>query len=302
MTVDIASAYVPRRQSRSHFIDVRNTRYHLREWGADTAPLLVMLHGARDTSASFQFLVDALERDWHVVCPDWRGHGDSGWTPGNYWLTDFLCDLDALLTQQFAGREFVLLGHSMGGNIAGAYAGLRPERLTHLVILDALGNPLDRSPVRWAEVLLQLLDEESSSPQFHSYRDVSEMSLRLMRSNSRLDATRAAFLARAHSRSLPDGGRAWAWDPAFRKSWPSVHSTEEWADLWQRITAPVLCLLSSDPRPNAATSDPDAIRERSSYFRNLTLRVVPDTGHNVHIDAPSHVAREIEGFTHAESC
>jgi pimeloyl-ACP methyl ester carboxylesterase len=261
--------------------------------------LLVMLHGARDTSASFQFLVDALDPNWHVVCPDWRGHGQSGWTPGNYWLSDFLSDLDVLLTQLFAGREFALLGHSMGGNIAGAYAGLRPDRLTHLVMLDALGNPLDRSPVRLAEVLLQLLNVEASSPKFYSYPDVSEMSTRLMKSNRGLDAARATFLARANSRLLPEGGLAWAWDPAFRKSWPSVHSTEEWAELWQRITAPTLCILSSDPRPKAATSDPDAIRDRSRHFRNFTLRVVPDTGHNVHIDAPTHVAREIESFTHA---
>jgi pimeloyl-ACP methyl ester carboxylesterase len=47
--------------SRSRFLPVRGLRYHLREWGEPGAPLLVLLHGWMDVSASFQFVVDALE-------------------------------------------------------------------------------------------------------------------------------------------------------------------------------------------------------------------------------------------------
>src|ERR1700732_4646075 len=90
-----AAAYVPRRASHSRFMSIRGLPYHIREWGSAQAQPLLLLHGARDASTSFQFVVDALDDDWRIIAPDWRGHGQTGWTPGNYWLSDFLVDLDA---------------------------------------------------------------------------------------------------------------------------------------------------------------------------------------------------------------
>jgi pimeloyl-ACP methyl ester carboxylesterase len=289
-------AYSLVRPSRSRFTTAAGVRYHLREWGPAEAPPLLLLHGARDTSASFQFIVDALVGEWHVVAPDWRGHGQSDWGLGSYWFSDFLSDLDVFVTNVFPDRPVPLIGHSMGGNIAGVYAGLRSSRVAQLVILDALGNPLDRSPVPMDETLIELLDSKVRHSKVRSYKNLAEMTEKLLRANHRLDPARAAFLAASNAQQLPDGGFRWAWDPAFRKSWPTLHSTSEWGECWRRIEAPVLCLLSSDTRPNAATSDSGAVSERASYFRNLTLRTVPDTGHNLHHDAPQFVAHAIEAF------
>ena len=73
-------AYVVRRASRSHFFNVRGMRYHALVWGdasqvTPERPTLVMLHGWMDVAASFQFVVDALSRDRHVIALDWRGFG-----------------------------------------------------------------------------------------------------------------------------------------------------------------------------------------------------------------------------------
>ena len=65
--------------SRSRFLSIRGLRYHLREWGLEGAPKLFMLHGWMDVSASFQFVVDELAADWHVIAPDWRGFGQTEW-------------------------------------------------------------------------------------------------------------------------------------------------------------------------------------------------------------------------------
>ena len=61
--------------SESLYFDVRGLRYHIRRWPGDAARRMVLLHGWMDVSASFQFLVDALEGDWDVYAPDWRGYG-----------------------------------------------------------------------------------------------------------------------------------------------------------------------------------------------------------------------------------
>ena len=58
------------KESQSRFIDVRGLKYHFRIWGDASAPKLIMLHGFQDVSASWQFTVDALRRDWQVIAPD----------------------------------------------------------------------------------------------------------------------------------------------------------------------------------------------------------------------------------------
>jgi pimeloyl-ACP methyl ester carboxylesterase len=300
MSVQDCSAYVPRHASTSHFTKIRGVSYHFREWGRHGAPPLLLLHGIRDSSVSFQFLVDVLESEWHILAPDWRGHGLSGWTPGSYWLADFLCDLDALVSDLFAGCAVTLVGHSMGGNIASAYSGLRPKRVSRLMMLDVLGNLLDQSPVHAAEMLIRLLDAERAPETVHSHPDVAELVQRLMARSRHLEPARARFLAEANSHPLAAGGLAWRYDPTLRRSWPSLHSTEEWADCWRRIEASVLCLIASDPRRNAPTSHHDVVLERTRHFRDVTVRTVPETGHNLHQEAPEFVARALEEFARRE--
>ena len=67
----------------------------MRHWGDEDAPKLFMVHGWMDISASYQFIVDAMKRDWHVIAPDLRGFGQSEWAVGGYWFPDYLADLEA---------------------------------------------------------------------------------------------------------------------------------------------------------------------------------------------------------------
>jgi len=83
--------------SGSQIVLIRDLAYHVRTWGEADAPKLFMLHGWMDVGASFQFLVDAFERDWHVVAPDWRGFGRSAWCADGYWFADYIADLEAIL-------------------------------------------------------------------------------------------------------------------------------------------------------------------------------------------------------------
>src|SRR6266568_1061323 len=126
--------------SQSEFVQVRGLRYHCRCWGEALAPKLFMLHGWMDVSASFQFLVDALRGDWRVIAPDWRGFGLSEWAKSDgYWFPDYFADLDRLLEHFQPDSPATLVGHSMGGNVAAMYAGIRPERVAKLVNLEGLG-------------------------------------------------------------------------------------------------------------------------------------------------------------------
>ena len=112
-------AFQPRVRSRISRHDIRGVCYHVREWGEGNHPLLVLLHGWGDCSASFQFMVDHLEMDWHVVAPDWRGFGMTEQRVWSYWFPDYLADLDLLLSIYSPDEPVNLLGHSMGANSRG---------------------------------------------------------------------------------------------------------------------------------------------------------------------------------------
>jgi pimeloyl-ACP methyl ester carboxylesterase len=157
--------YAPRRAARRDFHAVRSLRYHVNQWGdatlaAPERPPLVLLHGWMDVGASFQFVVDALQQPRYVIAPDWRGFGLTE-SPGSdcYWFPDYLADLDALLDALLPGQTVDLLGHSMGGNIAMIYAGVRPARVRRLVNLEGFGLPESRpeqAPRRYAHWLDEL--------------------------------------------------------------------------------------------------------------------------------------------------
>ena len=127
------------KESKSLFLDIRGLRYHVRGWGDPEAPKLFMLHGWMDVSASFQFTVDALKGDWQILAPDWRGFGLSEWGKMVYWFPDYIADLDWLLAELSPDEPATIVGHSMGGNIAGLYAGVRPERVARLILAEGFG-------------------------------------------------------------------------------------------------------------------------------------------------------------------
>ena len=83
--------------SRCERITLRGLTCNVRHWGAEGAPRLFMLHGRQDASPTFQFVVDALRQGWHVIAPDWRGHGASGWQHAPYAIADLCADLEAFL-------------------------------------------------------------------------------------------------------------------------------------------------------------------------------------------------------------
>ena len=133
------AAYRVLRPPRHEIRRIRGLDLKIARWGPESASPVVLLHGWQDTSATFQFVIDAFERDWPLAALDWRGFGGSEWPRDGYWFPDYFADLDALLECLSPDLPARLVGHSMGGNIACQYAGVRPERVRCLVSLEGFG-------------------------------------------------------------------------------------------------------------------------------------------------------------------
>lgn len=286
------------KKSESLFVPVRGLRYHCRVWGDERSPRLFMLHGWMDVSASFQFLVDALRRDWRVIAPDWRGFGLSEWTQaGSYWFPDYFADLDRLLEHFQPETPATLIGHSMGGNVAAMYAGIRPERVAKLVALEGFGlagaGP-EKASERYARWLAELRDR---APGFRDYPSFDALAERLCGNNPRLSRERALFLARYWGQAKSDGRIALASDPAHKLVNPVLYRLEEVLACWTRVAAPVLWVSGSETAiPGVLKLSEADLTERKKSFKRLTERVIAGAGHMVHHDQPERLAEVIEEF------
>ena len=292
--------YAPHRPHRSEFLSLRGLRHHVLRWGQAVPgqPPLVMVHGWMDVGASFQFVVDALQRDREVIALDWRGFGLSE-TSGSdcYWFPDYLGDLDALLDAVSPGAPVDLVGHSMGGNVAMSYAGVRPQRIRRLVNLEGFGMP-DVSPAAAPERLARWLDELKEPPSLRPYATLADVAERLRKNNPRLPADKAAWLAQHWARETPDGFLLNA-DPAHKLANPVLYRKAEVLACWQRIAAPTLWVEGSDDQLSrfwGSRYPREDFEARLALVPRLERTVLQDAGHMLHHDQPEALAARLELF------
>jgi pimeloyl-ACP methyl ester carboxylesterase len=282
--------------SRSAFDDIRGLTYHVRTWGDAGAAPLFLLHGWMDVSASFQFLVDRLRREWHVIAPDWRGFGLTAWAREGYWFPDYYADLDALLDLYQPGAPAYVVGHSMGGNIAVTYAGARPERIGRLVTLEGLG--LARAgPQSAPRRLVQWLDALREPPAFRPYASFDQVAQRLKKNNPRLSDEKAQFLARHWATEEATGGVRLLSDPRHKAPNPYLFRIDEHLACWRRVTAPVLLVSGRDSHIVAWLKDhPQELAQRKAAFGDFREVELEGAGHMMHHDQPERLAEVIEEF------
>ncbi|PWF47767.1 alpha/beta fold hydrolase [Massilia glaciei] len=286
--------------SRSEFITVRGLRSHVRQWGREGAPKIFMVHGWMDVAASFQFVVDCLEGDWHVIAPDWRGFGLSERSASDtYWFPDYVADLEFILDHYAPGGQINLLGHSMGGNVVSLYAGVRPERIRRLVNLEGFGMPVSnpsQAPRRYAK----WLDALREPTELRSYPSLEAVAARLQKTNPRLSDARAEFLSRHWSAPNADGRWEILGDPAHKRPTPLLYQVEEVLACWDAITAPVLWVEADDtnmwqwmgPKEQARVE----IDRRLAHLASVTPKMMADAGHMLHHDQPEALAAMLEDF------
>jgi len=306
--------YKEKRTSRSEFVPIRSLNYHVRIWDSPSSSsalsALVLVHGWMDVAASYQFMVDALSDAFAagrtIIAPDWRGFGLSKSTAGgaadNFWIPDYLADLDFLLDHYVKDQKIDLVGHSMGGNVAMMYAGVRPERVRRLVNLEGFGmapTQPAQAPTRYAKWLDQLKSLHKGELDLKPYDSLEGVARRLMKTNPRLTEDKASWLASHWAAPNADGQWQILGEPGHKVINANIYQVPETLAIYQRITAPVLAVEASDDsleKWNQGSYTLADYHERLNRVADVRVARLEDAGHMLHHDQPEALAALIEDF------
>lgn len=296
--------YLPLRASRSLFVPVRGLLYHVRCWDAQPAAVqaaggartVFLLHGWMDVSASFQFIVDELPAHWRLLAPDWRGFGLTDRSGADtYWFPDYLGDLEGLLDALAGDQAADVVAHSMGGNVAALYAGVRPERMRRLVNLEGVGMPVskaEQAPGRYR----RWLDELKAPRRLKPYASLAAVAARLCKTNPRLRPDFAAFLAQHWAKITPAGEFELLGDPVHKGIAPTLYQLDEVLACWRQVSADVLWVMAQEQNEWHRFTQEPGYEDRLKTIRSLRRVTVANTGHMIHHDQPGPMARLIEEF------
>lgn len=250
---------------------------HFQEQGAgDTACLL--LHGFGDGIHVWNTFAPSISELCRTVAVDLRGHGDSPWSPlGDYSVDHHLSDMFRLIDALQIDR-FVLIGHSLGGELAMRIADARPEKVVGMVIIDFGPN---LNPAGVARVLADFKDS------IRPWSSWIEYASWLQAHRPLLDPAMPESLARNVLRAHPEGGYRIKCDPALGNIEKLISNDAQLWAILERIVCPALIVRGI----GSAVLPLDVAQKMVRVIRRGSLSIVDRAGHAVMTDNPQGFAR-----------
>jgi len=272
-------------------------RLHYVDWGNAGAPPLLLVHGGRDHCRNWDWVAQQMRRDWHIIAPDLRGHGDSQWSQdGSYTMAGYLYDL-AQLIHQLKVAPATIIAHSLGGNIALRYAGLYPENVKRLVAIEGLGPSPKTLAQRFNRSLPERMrawieEQRSLSARLpRRYASIEDALRRMQEANKHLTPEQARHLTQHGVNQNEDGTYSWKFDNYVR-SWPPYDMPmAEVERLWARISCPTLLVYGKESWASNPEQD-----GRARHFRNAEVVTLAGAGHWVHHDRLAEFLARIGKF------
>jgi pimeloyl-ACP methyl ester carboxylesterase len=271
-------------------LDVRGLSVAARAWGGSGAPPLLALHGWLDNAASFDALAPLLP-ELGFLALDCPGHGHSEHLPlsGSYDIGNWLA-LPFSVADHFGWERFTLMGHSMGAAISALSAGVCPERIERLVLIEGLGPFTARDEEAPLHVQTQLARERRRQRAHPRYPTLEAAAARLASAVPGLSLAGALRLVERGTRAL-DGGFTWRADPRLRAPSGLPFTEARVQAFLRRIEAPTLLIMAEESWAVPGSM----IDARAACIRRLERVVLPGA-HHLHLDQPLGVARALRAF------
>jgi pimeloyl-ACP methyl ester carboxylesterase len=269
----------------SHDVVLRRMRFHYLDWGSPDRPPIVFLHGGGLNAHTWDLVCLSLRRERHCLALDQRGHGDSEWSPVMDYTTESMVgDLEAFV-DHLGLERFVLVGMSLGGVNALAWAGRHSARLAGLVIVD-VGPEIRTAGV---EKIRAFTSEQKP------IASIDEVIERALAFNPRRDPRLLRLSLRHNLRQTPKGDWMWKYDQRHRgRIEPGAYEHRR-ALLWDatgKVTCPTMVVRGAQ---SDVFHDEDAERLATTLARGRWVRV-ENAGHTVQGDNPAGLLVELRRF------
>jgi pimeloyl-ACP methyl ester carboxylesterase len=268
-----------------HHLLLRRMRFHYLDWGTAGLPPVVFLHGGGLNAHTWDLVCAALRNERHCLAPDQRGHGESEWSPEmDYSTESHARDLEAFV-DTLGLQRFVLVGMSLGGVNALAWAGTHSRRLAGLVLVD-VGPEIRFDGVRKIAAFTSEATPLDSVEQFVD---------RAMAFNPRRNPELLRRSLLHNLRRMPDGRYMWKYDQRHRgKVDPDAYARRREL-LWSAVDAVECPTLVVRGAQSDVFHDEDAER-LSRRFRQARWVRIEGAGHTVQGDNPAGLLVSLREF------
>ena len=275
----------------SHIYFSQRLRLHYVDWGNPDGPPMLLIHGGRDHCRNWDWVAEHFAKDYRIIAPDLRGHGDSQWeASGNYTQISYVYDIAQLL-QQKNMHDVTVIGHSLGGAIALMYTALFPERVKKLVAIEGMG-PSPSLAAKQAEISINdrvrswVDDMRKLSGRLPRRYDTLDDAFKRMRDeNPHLSEEQARHLTLHGANQNEDGTYSWKFDNYVRVFSMSGLPNEEVKKMYGEISCPTLLMRGEE----SWASDPVADGRTQCFNCPIEYQSFANAGHWVHHD-------QLDGF------
>jgi pimeloyl-ACP methyl ester carboxylesterase len=267
------TAGLPPAPYTDRYVTAGGLKLHVQDYGTAGKPQMLCVHGSAAHAHWFDFVASGLSAEFHVLAPDLRGHGDSEWdrSPApEYDYERYAADLHEL-SEQLDLRDFILVGHSMGGLVSTVYAATYPGRARAFIMVDSsLNLPAERIASMNAV----------GSRQGSSYASVEEFlaNYKIRPSGSSAPPDMVRHLGMHSGRRFPDG----RWRNKVDRNVYARRVARNLVPYWARIKIPAL-LMTGKRTPRISTQ---TISEVQALAPQVQVARVADCDHHITLDNP----------------
>jgi len=273
---------VAKRKVRRNIVTVNNVSLFYRDTGSQN-PSMLCLHGRWGRGETWTDLMVRYEDRFRIIAPDQRGHGLSDKPEGPYTADQLAADAHELV-RLLGCLPVTVVGHSMGGRVAGYLASLYPEAVRAAAILDETGAGASRATDLSAQATGNDDGLTSSWPTpYRTYDDaLRDLSSRFERATN-VRYFLESLVERPEGYDFLFSRRAMA---LIRKSY------RDWHDMLRRIQCPVLLVRAKD---SWCLSEEEAGRMRTDV-KDCTYSEITGSDHMVYADNPNEFYAVFEDF------
>lgn len=265
---------------------VRGIQMRVYEWPGEK-PTLIFLHPSSGFGRMWDFVVGYLGTNFHCIAPDQRGHGNTDKPYSGYAGEDYAADLRALVNS-LALRDFILVGHSLGGRVGQIYAGEHPEEVKGLILVAGPHYVSFFQEPALLEENRGRVETMRTSPQGFPSR---EEALRYLRQN-RPGYPEEAYqhILRHNTRQNPEGSVEFLFDKVKVADTLS-HIPDDLKPYARKVRCPVLFIRGA--KSQAMTRQ--RAEQCAAYYQNVRIVDIPGE-YVLQLENPKDVATAIREF------